>query len=292
MEKVTKVTVGLCVKNAESIIEEAVNSILHQNYPYERMELIVVDGSSKDRTLEILEKTMKRTDIKYEIFSENEGLGVARQIVVDNAHGDYIVWVDADMLLSKDFINKQVQFMDLNQRVGIAKGKYGLLDGSTTVSVLENIGFVVDGLDDADSLALGTYGCIYRTKAIRQVGGFDTTIKGVGEDQDAEFRVRSGGWTTLRSDAVFFEKRRDTLHDLWKEYFWHGYGGGYLFQKNRKMIKLYKFLFPVAIFLEFLKSIKAYKLTGQKIMFLLPIEYIFKRTAWLLGFVKRRQEGF
>ncbi|MCJ7635764.1 glycosyltransferase, partial [Candidatus Bathyarchaeota archaeon] len=76
-----KVTIGFCVKNAESLLQDAVHNIVHQDFPDERMEVIMVDGSSTDRTVTLFEDAIKATTLNYAIFQENEGLGVARQIV-------------------------------------------------------------------------------------------------------------------------------------------------------------------------------------------------------------------
>jgi len=90
-----KVTIGICVKNAETTIREAVESILNQDFPHELMKLIIVDGNSTDKTLSTIMNCLKKTNMKTSIFYENEGLGKARQIVVENAKGDYIVWLMA-----------------------------------------------------------------------------------------------------------------------------------------------------------------------------------------------------
>ena len=112
-----KVTIGLCVRNAEVTIRQAIDSILDQDFPCEHMELIVVDGCSEDGTLDIVKNRIKNSGIESRIFCEKKGLGYARQIVVDNAQGEYIIWVDSDMLLSRNFMRKQVLFMERNPRV-------------------------------------------------------------------------------------------------------------------------------------------------------------------------------
>jgi glycosyltransferase involved in cell wall biosynthesis len=286
-----KVTLGMCVKNSEATIRDAVESVLSQDFPHENMQLIVVDGYSKDSTLNTLKDALRNADIKIKIFQEKEGLGHARQMVVDNALGEYVIWVDADMILSSRFVTNQVEFMNKNPNVGIAKGKYGTYNTDsheTLVETLENTEFLLDTMANGEtaSKALGTSGCIYRVKAIRQVGGFDQNFKGAAEDQDAEYRVRAAGWSIHITKAVFYEKRRQTWRSLWKEYFWHGYGGGHLFKKNTDTISIYKFLPPVAIALELLRVPAAYKLTKRKATFLLPFHYIFKRIAWYIGFMK------
>lgn len=283
-----KVTIGFCVKNAEATVKEAIDSVFSQDFPHELMELIVVDGYSKDKTLSIINGSLENTNIKSEIRCENKGLGHARQIVVDNADGKYIIWVDGDMLLSKNYVRNLVEFMEQHPNVGIAKGKYGMLRENSLVATLENIEFVLSFSCEGEisSKPLATSGCIYRVKAIRQVGGFDENIKGVGEDMDAEYRVKAAGWLLYIAPAIFYEKRRKTWKSLWNEYLWHGRGGRHLAEKNRQVINLYKMLPPVAITTELFRVAAAYRLTRRKAVLLLPFHYVFKRIAWFLGFVK------
>jgi len=293
----SKVTIGVCVKNAEATIKDAIESILIQDFPHELMEVIFVDDGSEDKTLSIIKSYFPQMDMQVKVFHQEwKGLGAARNVVVDNASGDYIVWVDGDMILPKDHVRKQVEFMEQNLTVGVAKARYGIYPQNDLVSALEDIGYLaVDfkyGGEVTDSRALGTGGSIYRVEAIRQVGGFDNNISGVGEDLDAEYRIRNAGWTLYRATpALFYERRRKTWEDLWKEGFWHGYGGHYVLCKDKGMFALYK-MNPLAGFLAgaWYSNI-AYKVTRRKIVFLLPLQYTFKRTAWFFGFIKGQIDG-
>jgi GT2 family glycosyltransferase len=224
----------------------------------------------------------------YRVFYENSGLGYARQLVVDNAEGDLIVWVDGDLVLPTDFIRKQVEFMEKNPRVGIGKGKYGLHEEHSVVADLENVEFVLGFAREGEtsSKALATAGSIFRVKAVRQAGGFDTSIKGVGEDMDVERRIKASGWLLCVTPAVFHEIRRSTWSSLWKEYFWHGHGGYYLFKKNKDFIEYYKMFPPILFIIELLKIPAAYRLLKRKVVFLLPFHYAFKRVAWIFGFLR------
>ncbi|MEM2144295.1 MAG: glycosyltransferase [Candidatus Jordarchaeaceae archaeon] len=282
------VTVGVCVKNSEATIKEAIESIGNQDFPHQQMELIIVDGCSEDKTLSIIKEALPKTDLRYKILHENIGLGYARQMVVDNAIGDYIIWVDGDMILLPDFVSKQVEFMKRNPKAGIGKGKYQYRKEVSLVAELENIEFMINFKHEGvtDSKVLATSGCIYRVEAIRQVGGFDKGIKGVGEDMDIEHRIRAAGWQLCITSATFYEMRRKTWKSLWKEYFWHGYGGYYLFKKNKRLIDYYKLFPPIGLILELSKVSMAYRLLKRKVTLLLPAHYIFKRIAWFLGFVK------
>ena len=285
------VTLGICVKNSQATVHNAVISILNQSYPRSRTEILVVDGCSKDNTVTVIKDGLNGSQLSCRFFSENMGLGGARQLVVENAEGDYIIWVDGDMVLPKDFVNRQVQFMETNPQVGIGKAKYGLRRKDKLVSKLENMEFLINFSNEGEtkSKSLGTSGCIYRVQAIREAGGFDPNIRGVGEDMDAEYRVRQLGWKLYVTDACFYERRRETWKALWDEYFWHGYGWNSLLNKNRDMVNITKLLPPVAVMAEVLRIPKAYRLTSQKSAVLLPVHYVFKRIAWFFGFMKSRR---
>jgi len=290
MKHDVKVTVGICVRNAEATVGKAVESVLSQKFPRELMEIIVVDGCSEDGTLDIVKNRLGNCGIRCKIISEKEGLGRARQMVVDNARGMFIVWVDADMILSRDFLSKQVSFMEKSPKVGIAKGRYGILEDNNLVAILEDVEFALTFryAREANPMSLGASGSIYRVEAVRQVGGFDKGIRGAGEDTDVENRVKANGWLLYVTSALFYEKRRNTWKSLWNEYFWHGIGASYVAGKNIRFVRLYKMLPPVAIIVEFLRVPYAYKLIRKRVVLLLPLHYVFKRIAWFFGFLKGR----
>jgi len=286
--KKPKVTIGVCVKNSENSITDAINSIIDQDFPHELMEAIFVDDGSTDKTLPIIESYVPKIGMQVKMFHhEWKGLGYSRNIVVNNANSEYIIWVDGDMSLSKDFVRKQVEFMDRNPDVGIGKGKYGINHTTSLVAYLQNIEAIVEFLNCEQktvSKPLGTGGSIYRVEAIRKVGGFNENIKGVGEDMDAEYRIRTTGWLLQTTTADFYENRRNNWKDLWNEYFWHGSGGRIIFNKVSPHSMLYKMFPPTTILTVISRSCNAYKLTHKKVVFLLPLQWIFKRIAWCLGF--------
>lgn len=284
------VTIGVCVKNAEETIKEAVQSMFDQDFPHDLIELIVVDGCSTDETLTIIKECLSKSDIKHKVFSEKDGLGLARQIIVDNADGDYIIWVDGDVILPNDHVRKQVDFMKQNPRVGIAAGRHEVCLEDGLVASLEDVSYVAVDFKycgEVFSRLPGTAGSIYRVKAIRQVGGFDVHLRGVGEDIEAARRIREAGWLVYRgTEAVFYERRQKTWKGLWDHYFWYGYGAYSVIHKNRRAIELHKMV-PIAGFLAGIwYSVIAFKLKRQNWVFLLPFHYAFKRIAWCLGFIK------
>lgn len=290
-----RVTIGVCVKNSAKTIREAIQSIIQQDYPRELLKVIFVDDGSEDNTLSLINQYATRMNMDAKVFHHKwKGLGASRDIVVDNATGRYIVWVDGDMILPSDHVRKQVEFAEQNAKVGIAKARYGTSEEGSLVGFLENVSYIM-----ADKMyggkttvrTLGTGGSIYRVDAIRQAGGFDPDMKGVGEDMDAEFRVRQAGWLLyLGSPAVFYERHRQSLQALWAEGFWHGYGGHSTFRKNARAFALLKMSPLAAVVAGAWYSAVAYRLVHKKMVFLLPLQRAFKQTAWCLGFFKAQMD--
>jgi glycosyltransferase involved in cell wall biosynthesis len=292
MDRKPVVTVGLCVKNAKQTIYQAIASILDQDFPRDLMEIIIVDGYSKDGTLKIIIGSLLKKGIQYKVFYENKGLGTARQIVVDNARGKYIVWVDGDMTLNKDYVRTQVEFMERNPKVGVAGGKFQMLQNLNFVATVENIEWLVWDFESQNKPVLEPTrhycgGTIYRVQAIKEAGGFDLNIKGSGEDLDAEIRISEAGWFLyFITEALFHDNRKNTFQGIWDENFWYGYGSHYFLHKYTKRV-------PASSVLKGLKhSSIAYKLTHRKIAFLLLPQYVFKKIAWCFGFTKAHIDGY
>jgi glycosyltransferase involved in cell wall biosynthesis len=291
----------MCVRNCENILGRAIDSIIKQDFPHELMEVIFVDDGSEDGTLQIILNYVSKMDIKAKVFqSKWQGLGAARNLIVDNAQGDYIVWVDSDEILSKEYVRKQVEFMEQNPNVGICGGMVKIVSSNLILN-LELIPRIVDNVSFGKPRSFiwkterlpGTGGSIFRVKAIRQVKGFNEQISGVGEDQDIALRIKKANWLIRFNDAKFYETHGEmaTLKDLWKKYLWYGYGSHKLYRKNRQLF-IFPRMSPIAGFIAgFFYSLIAYKLLNQKMVFLLPLHFGFKMIAWTLGFIKS-QIGF
>ncbi len=75
-----EITIGMCVKDSEKTIKEAFDSVVNQKYPKGLMQIIVIDGCSKDKTLSIVSSSASKAKMKVEIYSDQrKGLGAARQ---------------------------------------------------------------------------------------------------------------------------------------------------------------------------------------------------------------------
>ena len=286
------VTVGLCTRNEEKTIEKTIESIGAQDFPHNLMEFVIIDDS-EDETFQLIQKSVPLIDLNVKVLrGDRKGLGFARNTLIDIAKGKYIAWVDGDIMIPPDHIRKQVEYMELNEDVGIAKASFHAMPQKGLVPALENLEWVaIDHLIKSRGAGnLPSYlsgGSIHRTVALRQIGGFDTKIVGAGEDEEIEWRMSNAGWKVRSgTGAMYYEWRKNTWRALWANHFWYGYGAYYLYRKKVRTVKFFTLMSG------FLFSRVAYQVTHNKLSFLLPIQYYFKRLAWLMGLAKAYLAGY
>ena len=97
--------------NAERCIAETISSALAQTWP--RKEIIVVNDGSLDQTLRVA-RQFESKGVSV-VTQENQGVCAARNKAYEVCQGDYIQWLDADDLLSRDKIAKQMKAAEQSQ---------------------------------------------------------------------------------------------------------------------------------------------------------------------------------
>ena len=87
------ISVIMPVYNGGSTIRQAVESVFCQNIP---LELLVIDDGSTDQTSEVLSVYQDRPDFHYLKNPHNIGAAASRNRGVQEAHGQYVAFLDAD----------------------------------------------------------------------------------------------------------------------------------------------------------------------------------------------------
>ena len=107
-EKQPLVSVIMPVYNAEKYLSEAIESVISQSYS--KWELLIVDDGSTDRSLEIINRYVKQ-DKRIQLFqnqTSKHGPGMARNYGMDQIHGKYTYFIDADDWIEKDLLQDTV----------------------------------------------------------------------------------------------------------------------------------------------------------------------------------------
>src|SRR6516225_8104284 len=102
--------------NAESLLDNALSSITRQTYPQDKIEIILADAHSTDRTREIAKKYGALV-----LDDDGKNMEEGKRLALRHATGDYIVFVDADNEITHpDFIELAVKALAANsQALGV-----------------------------------------------------------------------------------------------------------------------------------------------------------------------------
>ncbi len=99
------VSVLMIVHNGERDIGRALASILTQTMP--DFEVVIVDDGSTDRTVEMASAFAARNEhVRLVTNGENRGRAYSRNVALDEASGDYVIFVDADDFLAFDALER------------------------------------------------------------------------------------------------------------------------------------------------------------------------------------------
>jgi glycosyltransferase involved in cell wall biosynthesis len=292
----TIVTIGMCLHNCENSLGDAIDSIVDQDFPHDLIEIVFVDDGSNDGTLLIIQDYVKRIDIKSKVYHTVwGGIGAARQLALDNASGKYLLWVDGDQILSQNYVRKQINFMEKNPEVGITSGLVGFLENNMILN-LELVPFMVDHLLFEKPRSHiwktkklpGTGATTFKVEALRGINGFDKRFTIAGEDMDAVKRIENDNWAIKLNNAIYYEKKggMSRITDVLNKHFWYGYGSYRFYRKDRTIVSFSRMTPIAGIMTGLFYSISAYEFFSKRCVFLLPLLFFIKNTAWCIGFAK------
>ena len=97
----SKISVIVPVYNAEHYVGRCIESVLDQTYC--DWQMILVDDGSEDKSLEICQKYADMDKRINVIHQENAGPGIARNTGINEAVGQYIVFIDSDDYIEKEY---------------------------------------------------------------------------------------------------------------------------------------------------------------------------------------------
>lgn len=170
--------------NSETTLETTLESVISQDF--EDWEAIIINDGSTDATEEIALRWVE-SDKRFKYFAKpNEGLGKTRNYGIAKSNGLYILPLDSDNQLIKDFSKDAIAVFEKNQDIGVVYGDaqyFGEKNGIWKVDDYNLNKMLVDNYIDACA--------IYKKKLWEQVGGYDETMPYQGHE-DWDFWIALG----------------------------------------------------------------------------------------------------
>ena len=224
------VTVVLPIRNEELRIVACLDSIVRQDYPQGRMEILVVDGMSTDRTRETVQTYVGRyphirlidNPARIQVVALNEGIRQAR--------GRYVLRMDGHSEYAADYVSKCVYYLEKTGADNVG-GPYATYPGADTrmartIAAVTQNRYVVGGAAfRVSNRPQYCDGCVFgswRRELFEQVGLFNETLVR-GEDNEFNSRIMAhGGKIFMTPDIRLRYFNQATLCGLLRQ----AYGNG------------------------------------------------------------------
>ena len=214
--------------NSSSTIRQCLTSLLAQQHPAD--EIIVVD-SSDDETPAIIQKQFPQVELIH--LPEKTLPGQARNIGVEHASGDVMVFTDADCVAQPNWL---ACLSALHQRCPQEAGIGGVVGIANPDSLPGTIGYILEfsefvvGSKAQRKYTIPSCNLSFRRDVFQEYGGFPQHLF-PGEDTVFTQRLTQAGETLLLTpDAVVLHHNRDS----WARVYQHQYALGKSFVASRR----------------------------------------------------------
>ncbi len=210
--------------NEEKYIKKSLESVANLDYPKEKIEVIVVDNGSTDKTFEEARRFKKKFHTKLKkikLFKlSRPGKSEALNIGIKYASGDIVGILDADTIVRKDCLKKMLPYFK-NKKVGAVTNYIKPINSKGFLPSLQALEYIFSSFSkklisilDALYIIPGTLSLI-RKDLIKKIGFSNDTLT---EDMDAALCILKSGYKISNClDAVAYTVVPTTFHSLLKQ---------------------------------------------------------------------------
>jgi GT2 family glycosyltransferase len=251
MQKI--VSIIILSYNGEKVLKKCLESVLNLNFNKKDLEVILVENNSQDKSLKIAEGYKRIKIIKNK---SNLGFAAGNNIGINIAKGKYIVLLNNDATLERNWLKKLIPILEKDKKIGVIGGKIKYKNEKTWFSGAKVYfgGFVRhnylgDKSGECDYVACAAV--ILKKSVLEKVGLFDESFFLYGEDAELCMRIKKAGYKIFYNpNAVSYhliEEKRMSSH----EEYYEQRNRVYLYAKNLGFMKIpyllldLFFLFPI-----------------------------------------------
>lgn len=209
------ISVNVLTYNGEKLIGQCLRSVSGQTYP--NIEVLIIDNASKDKSVEKVLETKIKFPLRIIENKENIGFAAGHNQGIKECRGDYVFCLNQDVILEKDFIEKIVERMEKDEKIGAIQGRlYKINDtNNPKKEIIDTTGLLIfknrrvinraqgekeSGQHGESEEVFGADGAapVYRRKTLEDVKieneYFDESFFCYKEDIDLSWRMRILGW--------------------------------------------------------------------------------------------------
>ena len=234
------VSVVIPCRNEEKYIERCVRSILDNDYPADKIEVLVCDGQSDDTTPQILERlAAEESSVRY-LINEARTTPFALNLGIEHARGEVIIILGGHAELKPDYLKHCSDILEQKPEVGCVGGIITNIHESVASEAIGQAMSSSFGVGNAhfrtgdrdgyvDTVAFGAY----RKKVLDEIGWFDTELTR-NQDDEINFRLIKSGhkiWLSRKIQSLYYV--RASFKKLFRQYYQYGYWKVFVNKKHR-----------------------------------------------------------
>ncbi len=222
------VSVIMPVRNEEAFIDRSLEAVLNQDYPAEAMEILMADGLSNDRTLDIIQALPGAERVRI-IPNPQRIQAAGLNKALQHAQGDVIIRVDGHTVIAPDYVRQCVTLLQETgaYTVGGSIAPVGITSLGKAIACASRSPFAVPGAFHTSQTGQYTdtvYMGAWPRRVFELVGGFDERLP-INEDYELNYRIRQAGGRIYFSPQIRSEYfGRQTFRALAWQYFHYGKG--------------------------------------------------------------------
>lgn len=221
------VSVIVPCRNEKAFIKKCLLSIVKNDYPHDRLEILVVDGMSEDGTRDIIDTYVKRYPFISRIDNEKKIIPCGMNLGIAHAKGNIFIKMDAHSTYEKNYISRCVSYLqtyNVDNVGGIVvprPGDNSLRARAIALSLSHPFGVgtspfrrMVSSIEPrlVDTVA---FGC-YKREVFKRIGPYNESLIR-SSDMELNLRLsRAGGKILLVPDIIAHYYADTTLHSFWK----------------------------------------------------------------------------
>jgi len=214
-----KISVIFPVKNESKCICSSLDKVFNLDYPISNLNVIVVDDHSTDNTMEVITEYSKKHPLTIIKNDTKPGKASALNMVLTKISTEYVLILDADHHISKNFLKNGLSFFK-DPDIALVQGKSRIRNGKNSFlakitegeyHILQNVFYPAR----KTSIFLGSGG-IFRYSALMAAGPFNNSIP--TEDWEMSYRLHQCGYKLIFcNDICTQELGPETIPDFFKQ---------------------------------------------------------------------------
>ncbi len=246
------VSFAIVAYNEEQSLPRLLKDLEQQDYPHDKIEVLLIDSMSQDNTRRIMQDFAAREHDFYRVSvfeNTKKNIPSGHNVALKNYTGEALVRLDAHATMPSDFVRKNVEVLKSGEMASGGK-RPNIIDEPTpikeTLLIAEQSmfgsSFAPYRRSEKKMYTTSLFCGMYKREVFDKVGLYNELLPR-SEDNDMNERIRRAGFKLCYSpDIIYYQHTRNSLGKMLRQKFLNGYWIGKTMGINPRCFSLFHFI--------------------------------------------------